>query len=380
MHTSSGATTAARPCCAGPVDAPDAPVLLVHQRPDLRGAGLEGIAPELGGALVVAAQVFHVQRLQPAFLQRAQHGADVRQLAAREHVAVDEGAAAVAGLAVVRVGAGDAVVHGPALGLEQAADVAEIGCQVVQPHVLEHAHAGDAVERPVGHVAVVLQPDLDAILQASLAHPLGRQRELVLRQRHAHAARAKVPRRAQHQRPPATADVQQALAGLQPDLAQDVVDLLLLRLRQGLVAVLEIGAGIDHGRVQPLRVERVGDVVVVPDGLAVARSRVAEAAADAAQQTAFGPRAGRQPMGHAHDVGQRALDVDQALDIGLPQSVQAGLDQQRPGRRLAHPDLHRRRLAQRQRRGAAVTPAQPHRHIGLAPHPFGPGLQGPLHH
>ena len=62
----------------------------------------------------------------------------------------------------------------------------------------------------------------------------------------------KLLRRAQHQRAPAAADVQQALARLQPDLAQDVVDLLHLRLVQRLVALLEVGARIDHALAQPL--------------------------------------------------------------------------------------------------------------------------------
>jgi hypothetical protein len=43
----------------------------------------------------VAAQVFHVAHFQPAFLHGADHGRQVRQLAVREHVFVDELAAAV---------------------------------------------------------------------------------------------------------------------------------------------------------------------------------------------------------------------------------------------------------------------------------------------
>lgn len=101
------------------------------------------------------------------------------------------------------------------------------------------------------------------------ARALGGRFELVARQRHAHAVRAKVLGRAQHQGAPATTDVQQPLARLQADLGEDVVQLLALGGGQVLVAVLEVGAGIDHALVQPEPVEVVGDVVVVLDGFAV---------------------------------------------------------------------------------------------------------------
>ncbi len=170
--------------------------------------------------------------------------------------------------------------------------------------MLEHAHAGDAVEGAVLHVAVVLQADLNAVLQARALHALGGQVELVLRQRDAHALRAELLRRAQHQRAPAAADVEQALARLQLDLAQDVVDLLHLRLVQCLVAVLEVGAGIDYVLVQPLAVEGVGDVVVVLDGLGIGLARVSEAALDAAHQAILGLGVVGQAVGRGQHVGQ----------------------------------------------------------------------------
>ncbi len=339
--------------------------------------GFKSGAPELGGALVVAAQVLHVESFETPFLQGAQHGADVRQLAAREHIAVDEMPPAQARLAVEGVGAGDAVVHHPAIGLEQAADVAEVAHQVLQPHVLEHAHAGDAVKRRVLHVAVVLQADVDAVLQPGRAHALARQVKLVLRQRHAHALRAKPLRRTQHQCAPATANVEQALARLQADLAQDVVDLFHLRFVQRLVAVFEIGARIHHALTEPLGVERVGHVVVVLDRLAVARARVGEVAANAPQHTRFGLGRLGQPVRHGEDVGHRAVHVHQALHIGLAQRVQPRVNQQRQRRRIAHADFHHRLLevAQRQRRTATRAPTQAHRQVHLGLHPLRPRQQ-----
>jgi hypothetical protein len=76
---------------------------------------------------------------------------------------------------------------------------------------------------------------------------------------------------------PATTDVQQALTGLQPQLAADVVELALLGTVQILLWRGEVSAGIDHPLVQPQRVELARNVVVVGDGPPVALSRVAGA-------------------------------------------------------------------------------------------------------
>ena len=109
-----------------------------------------------------------------------------------------------------------------------------------------------------------------------------------MRQRHAQTARAVLLRRAQYQRTPAAADVEQCLPRLQADLGEDVVDLLQLRFVERFVAVLEVGAGIDHVLVQPQLVEVVGDVVVVLDRFLVAFLRVGEVAHHAGQRISAG--------------------------------------------------------------------------------------------
>ena len=111
----------------------------------------------------MAAQVFHVADFEAAFLHRADDGGQVRQLAVREHVFVDELAAAVRAVALLDVGRGDAVVHHDAARRQQPANAAEVLRQVVHAHVLEHADARDAVEL-ARDVAVVLQADLDTVL------------------------------------------------------------------------------------------------------------------------------------------------------------------------------------------------------------------------
>ena len=159
--------------------------------------------------------------------------ADVQQLAAGKDVLLDELAHAGAELAGVDAAGRDAVVHHQAAGLEQAEDLAEVGGHVDLPHMLEHAHRGDLVEAlRLVQFAVVAQFHAHPALQALfLDQPLN-MRMLVLRQRDAGGVDAVVLRRPHQQAAPAGADVQELLAGLEHQLAADVVELGFLRLRQ----------------------------------------------------------------------------------------------------------------------------------------------------
>jgi hypothetical protein len=144
---------------------------------------------------------------------------------------------------------------------------------VLHAHVLEHADAGDAVEL-AAHVAVVLQADLDrscspACATRSRASSNWFSDSVTPTQRAPNCCAARITSAPQPQ--PMSS---RRLARLQADLAQDVVDLLELGGGQVFVAVLEIGAGIHHGRVEEGAVELVGDVVVVADRLGVLLARV----------------------------------------------------------------------------------------------------------
>ena len=145
--------------------------------------------------------------------------------------------------------------------------------------VLVHADAGDPLERPVVELAVVLHADLDPVAQARLPHPFARERGLRVGERDADAAHAVVARRVDQQRAPAAADVQQPLAGLQPQLRADELELALLRGLERLAGFREVRARVDHARAEQRRVEVVRDVVVVLDRGLVARERVQAALA-----------------------------------------------------------------------------------------------------
>ena len=68
--------------------------------------------------------------------------------------------------------AADAVVEQPAPGAQQALQPVEVLGQLRLADVLEHADRADGVVGAVGDLAVVLHPDLDAVGQPGVGHPL----------------------------------------------------------------------------------------------------------------------------------------------------------------------------------------------------------------
>lgn len=316
---------------AGEIHAPDAEFFVVDEPARLFCVRLEILRPDFERARIVPPQALDVDRLEPAALRRFEREADVRQLAVREHVAIDEFAAAERRFAAFRVGRRDAVVHRDAVVDEQLAHAREVERQILAADVLEHPDARDAVELPVDF-AIVLQADLDLVLEAGGLHARGGEIELVLRQRHAETRRAELLRGAQHERAPAAADVEQPLAGLELDLRQDMVDLLDLRGREIFIAVLEVRARVHHVLVEPQLVELVRHVVVVLDRLLVGALRVIEVAPHARELARAGDRAARERVADVDDVRQPALDVDLALHVRLAEVVEARLEQQRQRR------------------------------------------------
>ncbi len=320
---------------AGKIHAPDAEFFVVDEGFRLVGLRLEVFRPDVERARIVPAQAFDVNRFEPAALRRFEREADVRQLAVREHVAVDEFAAAERRLAAFRVGRRDPVVHRDAVVGEQVMDAREVERQVLAADVLEHPDARDAVELAFD-LAVILQTNLDPVFQPRGLYTRGRQVELVLRQRHAETRRAELLRGAQHERTPAAADVEQALAGLELDLRQDVVDLLDLRGGEILVAVLEVRTRVHHVLVEPQLVERVRDVVVVLDRLLVGALRMIEVAFHARELARARHGAAGERVADVDDVRQLAFDVDLALHVRLAEIVEARFEQQRQRRRAVY--------------------------------------------
>ena len=127
-------------------------------------------------AHVVLAQRVDVAHLEPPALEER------HRLADRPHVHVggderlDERSAA--GVAVAAAGAGHLLDQHPPAGLDRVVQDLGVGAVVLLADVLAHLDRGDRVEGStgchLGDLAVVLQPDLDAVLEAALADALRR--------------------------------------------------------------------------------------------------------------------------------------------------------------------------------------------------------------
>ena len=328
---------------AGEVDVPDAEALVASQLAHLVCVILKVFGPDGASAGVMAAQVFHVICLQLAFLHRMQHLPDMGQFAMGENVLLDELSATIRRFAVIRIGRRDPVIHREAVVGQQLVDNPEVFHKVFDAHVLKHADAGDAVEA-AAHVAVILQANLDEAGKPGGLHAFLRQRELVFAQCDANAARAVLLRGADHQCAPAAADIEQGLSRLQPDLRQDMVDLLDLRGSQVLVAILEVGAGIHHVRVEELLVELVGNVVVVADRFRIALAVMVEAARDAGQAAAVFQRAARECVDHFDHVDGAPGYFDGAFNVGRAQAGKRRFEQVARRGRAGNADRHARRF------------------------------------
>jgi len=141
----------------GHVEEPDAVGLLGDVVEKLALAGLEAVDPEAEGAVVVLAEVLDIADFKPGSLGGAHHFKERDEFAVGEDIAVNEGA----GADRRGGGADDAVVEEDSAGFEEPVGDAEVGGQVFEPDVLDHADAGDLVEGGVEMVAVAVVAEFD---------------------------------------------------------------------------------------------------------------------------------------------------------------------------------------------------------------------------
>ena len=107
---------------------------------------------------------------------------------------------------------GDAVVEQAPARAEAARQALGVDVDLLLPHVLDHADAGDRVEALAAQVAVVLHADLDAVGEAGVGHAPAGQLGLGLGQRDAGDLRAVASGGVDGEAAPAAADVEHALA------------------------------------------------------------------------------------------------------------------------------------------------------------------------
>jgi len=258
----------------------------------------------------MGAQILHVEHFEAGVFGFANGLGEVDKLASGEDSAAHEQAA---GVILQALRARNGVVEEQTVRREQRGHLAEVLGRAAQPHVLEHAHRGDLIV-VAREVAIVQLQDARAALQP-------RAGEIVLRAADGAASGGSaVPAgRVSQQRAPSAADVQETFAGLNVELPADVVQLGELGFFEGHLRRAEIGAGVDHARVQEQAVKIVRAVVVKPDvtrGLRLALEDALQGGGRAGdhRQQAVAKRAPRLPALQAYGGGQVAFHVELAAN------------------------------------------------------------------
>src|SRR5262245_16836576 len=217
-------------CRTGHVDEPRPQTPLPDHGPRFAPVSFQAVHPMPQRPSIVRSQAFGIPHLEALPRHLFDHRGDMRELAAREDILIDELADAAAELSVAQRVRRDAVVQHQAARPQQPMDLGEVGWQVALAHVLEHADARDLVETLiVGNVAVILQPDLTASGETELRDARADVFMLIPAQRDADRLDPVVAYRPEDQATPAAADVEQAFARFEHELAANMVELLLLR-------------------------------------------------------------------------------------------------------------------------------------------------------
>src|SRR5207253_11088962 len=123
-------------------------------------------------------------------------------------------------------------------------------------------------------LAIITDLHATALLQSRLLDPLACQLRLLRTKGDAVCLHAIVLRGIDEQPTPTTTDIQQTLPRSQAQLATKILHLVLLCRLQVVIRRSEVGAGVNHARIQPERKKIVGAVVVIVGSLAIALFRV----------------------------------------------------------------------------------------------------------
>lgn len=276
----------------------------------------------LQSARVVQPQTLHIHDLKSRFADlRIDHG-QVRQFAVGENVPADELPRAPAHRTAVRVPGRDAVVHYQTSLANSAAKALAIQPQVGVANVLEHAHTDDLVEASIlRQVTIIEQLQFDLMLQAFGHYSRPSQLQLLLAQGNAQHSCAELARRESCQATPTAADIQKVITLSQSQFAAQVSELVLLRLLQGLLTGMEVGAGVRHVPVEPELIELVGQVVVIGDRAFIGAFVMCRAHGCSAIVVVQNRLA--EFIAQADDVADLAFDIHLAFDEGTTQSIQA---------------------------------------------------------
>ncbi len=113
------------------------------------------------------------------------------------------------------------MVEEPTARLQESPEPAQVLGELFDADVLEHPDARDGVVRPVVDVAVVLEPDLDPAVEPGVAHALPGEAGLLVGDGDPDGLDTVVPGGVERHASPPAADVEEAHARLQRELAAD---------------------------------------------------------------------------------------------------------------------------------------------------------------
>src|SRR5437867_11363698 len=225
---------------AGQIQEPRPIRPLAHDGARLVGAGLETLHPLAARARVVEAEVLHVEDFPARTLDLRHRLGDTGQIAVGEDVLVEEiGLARPLPMELVM----DAVVEVEPAVVQHLPDATEEGGIVRHPHVLDDSDGRDlVVAGSGGQVAVVAVLDDTAAFETLPLDARGRPVGLGAGEGHPVRDHSVVLGRPDGEAAPAAADIEERLAGLEPELAAAAVYLVFLRLLQ-----LAVGLGVLGG-------------------------------------------------------------------------------------------------------------------------------------
>ena len=229
--------------------------------------------------------------------------------------------------------------HRPArLGQGRAA--LEEGREELPPDGLDHLDRGQLVVG-AGEVAVVGGQDLDPVVEALGAHPLGRVGVLMARDRRRRHPAAAGRRGMDRESAPARADLEQMVVAAEVERGAGALELRQLGVLERRPLVLEHGARVDQPRVEEGLEQGLAEVVMRGD---VAVGAVARVARDQPGEALHGPQqrlhAGAQAIERRQAAaddpaeGEQVVGVPEPVDVALPEpgAARAAPSDRRAGR------------------------------------------------
>jgi hypothetical protein len=156
------------------------------------------------------------------------------------------------------------VIQQEAAGTEEVVQFFEVLHHAAATNVFEHPDRCHLVDSTLDF-PVVTQQNPDTVGQLPLRNHLTSKIELLFAQRAADRGGTIFFGGMQRERTPSAPNVEERLAALNIQLSANVLNFAELRFVQTLIWTLKVTARIDHSRIEELRVELVGLVVMKPN-------------------------------------------------------------------------------------------------------------------